>query len=261
MAEKKVPKLHELLAALGDAEAKSKLVQNEAKETFSKRTSHFHGGHKTLKMFDDAEKPLEAAGAEHQELTTTVGAKLAYIEKDIARWWDAFLQKEATNQEARAELVLDDVVLGGPFPAAFFLGLEKELKELRRVYEEIPTLQPGIKWEYDDSVVATDGSKGIYRNMNPDKKLKTRQVIKHDVIVPPTDNHPAQVEKWTEQMPVGEFTQENFSGVISSSRKSELLGRISKLIEATKRARMRANDTPIRDIKIGKTLFAYINEV
>lgn len=39
MSEKKAPKLHELLAALGDIEAKSKLVQNEASETFTKRIS------------------------------------------------------------------------------------------------------------------------------------------------------------------------------------------------------------------------------
>lgn len=210
-------------------------------------------------MFKDEDKHLEDAGVEHQELTTTVGAKLAYIEKDIARWWDAFLQKEATNQEAQAELIIAGEVLGGPFPAAFFLGLEKELKQLRVVYEAIPTLQPGIKWEEDTSVVAADGSIGIYRNMIPDKKLKTKQAVKHQILVPPTENHPAQVEKWTEQEPTGEFTQISFSGMISSSRKSVLLGRISELIKAVKSARMRANDNYIKQISIGKKLFAFIN--
>lgn len=261
MSEKKAPKLHELLAALGDAEAKSNLVQQEATETFSKRTNHFLGAHKTLIMFREEDKHLQDAGTEHQELTTTVEAKLRYIEKDIARWWDAFLQKEATNQEAKAELVVGDVMLGGPFPAAFFLGLEKELKQLRKVYEEIPTLQPGVKWEKDENLVAADGSKGVYRNTHPDKKLKTKQTIQHKVLVPPTEQHPAQIEKWQEQEPVGEFTQEVISGMISSSRKSELLGRISKLIEAAKRARMRANDTEIVNVAIGKKLFQYINGI
>lgn len=257
--KKRQPRLHELLASLGDAEARSSRAQQEAIETFSKRNNHFMGGHKTLKMFDEKDAHLEAANAQHQELTTTVGAKLNYIQKDIARWWDAFLQKEATNQEARADLVVGSEVLAEDMPAAFYIGMEKELKALRKVYEAIPTLQPGVRWEKDPTLSAQDNSKGVYRNANPAKKLKTKQSIEHKVLVPATDKHPAQIEKWSEQVPVGEFTEDVFSGMITPAEKSVMLQRISTLIEAAKRARMRANNAEIVKKAIGKTLFKYIH--
>ena len=257
--KKRVPKLHELLAALGDAEARSNMVQSEASETFSKRANHFMGGHKTLKMFDEKDAHLEPANEQHQELTTTVGAKLKYIQRDIARWWDAFLQKEATNQEAKADLVVGGEVIAKDLPAAFFLGMEKELKALRKVYEQIPTLQPGVKWEKDTTLSAQDNSKGVYRNANPGKKLKTKQTVEHKIMVPQDQYHPAQVEKWTEQLPVGEFTEEVYSGMITPAEKSVMLQRITKLISAVKKARMRANNTEVVKKAVGKSLFKFIH--
>jgi len=253
------PKLHELLAALNDLEARSKLVQEEAVNTFTKKTNHFLGGHRRLRMFNEKDAHLESAHEQHQELTTTVGEKLRYIKNDIAKWWDAFLQKEATNQEARADLEIGGEVIAKDLPAAFFLGMEKELKALRKVYESIPTLQPGIRWKLDDTLSAQDGSKGVYVNDIPNKKLKTKQSVEHKVLVPATKEHPAQIEKWTEQVPVGEFTEEVFSGMITPAQKSRLLKRISMLIAAVKKARMRANSTPIKKLAVGKALFEYIH--
>jgi len=256
---KKEAQLHELLAALGDLEARSKMAQQEGIDTFNKRVSHFMGMHRTLKMFAEQDGHLEAANEQHQELTTTVGAKLKYVQKAVANWYDAFLQKEATNQTAVADLVIDGVVIAESMPAAFFLGMEKELKALRSLYEAIPTLQPGVKWELDPTLAAADNSKGVYRNANPVKKLKTKQTIAHKILVPGDEHHPAQVEKWTEQEPVGEFTEDIFTGMITPAEKSVMLNRISKLISATKRARMRANKAAIVQKAIGKTIFKYIH--
>lgn len=256
---KKEAQLHELLAAMGDLEARSNMNQQEGIETFTKRANHFMGTHRTLNMFKDDEKHLEASNEQHQELTSTVGAKLRYVRKAVTKWYDAFLQKEATNQTAVADLVVDGEVLAEALPAPFFLGMEKELKQLRKLYESIPTLQPGIKWEKDETLSAADNSKGVYRNANPVKKLKTKQTVAHKVLVPPDEHHPAQVEKWTEQEPVGEFTEEVFSGMITPAEKSVMLNRLTKLISAVKRARMRANKAAIVKKAVGKTIFKYIH--
>lgn len=253
------PKLHELLAALGDAEARSKMVQAEATDTFAKKPNHFLGVDKTLKMFDEKESNVEAANAQHQAVTTTVRAKLKYIEKDIARWWDAFLQKEATNQEAKADLVVAGEVIAKDLPAAFFLGMEKELKALRSVYEAIPTLAPGVEWVKDETLSAQDNAKGLYRNAQPVKKLKTKQTVEHKIIVPATPEHPAQVESWTEQMPVGEFTEQVYCSMVTPAEKSVMLQRITLLIAAVKKARMRANSTDVVKKAVGKALFKFIN--
>jgi len=261
MAEtaKKKAQLHELLAAMGDIQARSDMNQKEGIDTFNKRANHFLGRSKTLKMFDEKDAHLQDANAEYTELTTTVGAKLAYVQKSVSAWYDAFLQKEATNQDARADLVLDEVLIAKDLPAAFFLGMEKELKQLRKLYEEIPTLPPGHKWEKDPALSAADNSKGVYRNAVPEKTLKTQKEIASRVIVPATDHHPAQVETWTENKPVGEFTTELFCGMITAAEKSVMLNRITKLIGAVKKARMRANKAEVRKLAVGKAIFKYIH--
>ena len=260
-AKPHVSKLHELLAALNDNDSRSKRVQQEAIETFTKKANHFMGMDKTLHMFDEKDANLEPANAQQQILTTTVGAKLTYIKKDISRWYDAFLQKEATNQDARADFIVGGVAIAKDLPAAFFLGMEKELKALRSVYESIPTLQPGIKWEEDSTLSAQDNSKGVYRNANPSKKLKTKQTIEHKVLVPADEHHPAQVEKWAENIPVGEFTEETFCGMLTPADKSAMLQRITKLISAVRKARMRANTTEVKKMHVGKAIFKYIHDI
>lgn len=251
--------LHELLAALGDLNARSNMVQKEGSETFTKRANHFMGSHKILRAFSEADKHLEDAAEQHQALTTTVGAKLKYIEKPVTEWLDAFLQKELTNQTAKADLVIDGEIIAEALPASFYLGVEKELKQVRNLIETIPTLQPGIQWVEDKTAVAADNSTGIWRAAHPSKKLKTKQTVAHKILAPATDKHPAQIEKWTEQEPVGEFIEEVFSGMITPLKKSKLLANVTKLISAVKRSRMRANKAEVVSRSVGKELFAYIN--
>ena len=246
--------LHELLAVQGDLEGKYKKMREEAIETFTKRKTHFGGYHKTLRMFAETDKAQEAAGEDHKELTETVDAKLDYIHSDIVRLMDALLQKESTNQNAKADLVVDGIVLGTNLPATWLLGMETKLKEIRDVYESIPTLDPGVKWELDPVA-----GKNVYRSAHPEVKSKTVQDIAYKVLQPATKEHPAQVETWKENKPVGEYVTNHISGAISPARKSVLLGRIDNLLRAVKKARMRANNTPVEKIRIGKQLISYIH--
>ena len=254
MAEKKPAQLHQLLAVQGDLEGKWKRVKDEAVTTFTKRTEHFTGSTKRLEMFDDKDKQLEESGASHRELTSTVDKKLEYIRSDCVRFFDALLQKEATNQDARSDLEVDGVTLGTDLPATWLLGMEQKLKELRAVYEAIPTLQPGIKWEPDESL-----GKGVYRNEHDEVKLKTEQDIAYKIVQPQDAHHPAQVESWKENKPVGQYVSQHVSGCLSPAQKSALLGRMDQLIRATKKARMRANSTEAKKLKIGKEIFSFIH--
>lgn len=256
MTDKKPPQLHQLLAVQGDLEGKWKRVKDEAIITFTKRADHFTGFDKRLQMFDAKDERLEESGASHKELTTTVDKKLEYIRPDGTRFFDALLQKEATNQDARADLAVDGVTLGTDLPATWLLGMEQKLKELRAVYETIPTLAPGIKWEADETL-----GKGVYRNEHNEVKLKTEQDIAYKIIQPQDANHPAQVETWKENKPVGQYTTQHVSGCLSPAQKSALLERIDKLARATKKARTRANNTEAKKLKIGKEIFNFIHAV
>jgi len=172
----------------------------------------------------------------------------------IVRYLDAVLQKERTNQEARSDLVVDGTVIAKDVPATFLLGLETKLKTVRSVYETIPTLQPGIKWERDD----TQG-KDVYRRAHPEEKFRTKKNMKNHVVAEATKEHPAQVQVYNEDEKVARIVTDTWCGMVSPAEKSALLGRIDKLIRAVKKARQKANTTEVIKTTIGKELFTYIN--
>lgn len=243
--------LHELLAVEGDLEGAHKKILEETKNTFSKKAEHFMGQLRKTEMFveDGIDYPES-----YKKIDTTVSAKLSHMEKTEVRYFDALLGKEATNQAAVADLVVDGVTLGTSLPATFLLGMENRLKHLRAVYEAIPTLQPGYNWIPDEQE-----GKGVYRVDRPDEKLVTKTVIEPVVLYQATKEHPAQVKEVSKTHNVGKYVTTTWSGMISPAEKSVLLGRIDKLIRAFKKARQRANTTEVVNRSIGKELFAYIN--
>lgn len=255
MGTKKEPKLHEVLAVEADLEGNAKRVLEEAQVTFSKKGDHFMGYHKTLKMFDEARMAEEEGSEEHKDPITTVQAKLDYIRTPVAKWFDVLAQKERTNQDARADLVVDGEVLLEDMPATFLLGLESRLKLVRGVYETIPTHPPAVVWEEDPGKGA-----GHFRSKYPEKRDKTEKTTAYEIMVPPTKEHPAQVNTWPENKKVGVLTTERWTTTISPAEKSNLLGRIDELLRAVKKARQRANSAPLVKVKVGRRLLDFIHQ-
>jgi hypothetical protein len=248
-------KLHEILAIDRDRETVANKIITEAINTFTKKQTHFVGMNKRLEMFDDARQKEADGQKETTEMVTTVDDKLKYVMESWVTHIDVLAQKERTNQEARADVVLPtgDILLVN-IPATLLLGLETKLAALRTMYDTVPTLQPGIKWVSDSLAGA-----GVFVAAEDEVKNKTEQSIGFKVLVPATDKHPAQVEKWIEQVPIGKYITERRSGMLSPARKSDLLERIDTLITSVKQARMRANNTEVVPISVGKVIAEYIN--
>jgi hypothetical protein len=246
-------KLFELLAVEGDLEGTSKRIVDETERTFANKHGLFQGQHRHLEMFDP-EETNQGVPDDHQELTETVLGKLDYMAAHVARYWDAMLQKESSNQEATSDLILEGQIIGKGLPATFLLGLENRLKGLRKVYDNIPTLAPGIKWVPDKT-----RGEGIWVQDNPEIRYKTAKTFHHKVLYEATAQHPAQIEKWEENVNVGIYHQEVWSGMLSSADKSRLLGRLNNLIMAVKKARMRANSIEIKEKTIGKAIFEWLH--
>jgi hypothetical protein len=220
-------KLHEVLAVDKDLEQVVSKVVAEAVITFTKKTDHFTGHVRTLRMFDEARKQEEAGQGEVKELTTTVPEKLKYVTEHVVRHYDALAQKEATNQLAKASIILPDgSTLLADVPATLLLGLENKLARLRELYDSIPTLQPGVEWELDPQAAF----KGVYKATHDEVGLKTEKDFNYRILVQPTDKHPAQIEKWNIDKPVGEYTRKRTSGMLTPKAKSDLLGRLDDLI-------------------------------
>jgi len=245
-------KLHELLAVEADLEGAAKKILAESIKTFKDKPGFFTGMVRELKMFEEGE---EKPPVERQEITTTVVAKLDYTKKPVIRWLDAVAQKERTNQDAKADLVVDGAVIAKEVPATLLLALESRLKLVKAVYDAIPTLAPGKKWELDESQ-----GPNVYRDVHPEEKYKTKKTFEHKVLYNATKEHPAQIERWEETKNVGKYVQSVWSGMISPAQKSRLLGRIDKLLEEVKKARQRANNTDVVKMHVGKLLFDYIHQ-
>jgi hypothetical protein len=245
------PKLHEILAVEQDVEKVATNIVDEAKVTFTKKANLFHGQIKTAEMFD-ADAPTPAT--EVLKLEETVPSKLRYVGKAVARWLDVVLQKESTNQRAVADLVVDGEVLATAVPATFLLGLENKVKRLRDMYQHIPTLQPGVRWE-----PAPDQGDDVFSAADEIERFITQKQTKSTVLYEATKEHPAQIDKWTEDVKVGRYLISATSGMITPARKAEILERLDKLGQAAKAARMRANATEVEKASIGQTLVRYVN--
>jgi len=248
------PQLHELLAVEGDLKGEKTKIGDEALTVFSKKQNLFQGGIRVLEMFDDARKEEEAAGEERQEIVTTVAKKLAYVSKSFVRFWDAKLQKEAANQKAKADIVIDSTTFATDVPVTFLLAMEDQLKQLRKIYDVIPTLQPGIEWQPDPQK-----GEGYWKTAHPTTKHKTEKMVQSKIIVPATKEHPAQIREWSEDRPVGKYVQEGWSGMIPPAEKSKLLGNIDKMLRAIKKARQRANNQEVTRLSIGQQIFDFIH--
>lgn len=248
-------KMHELLAVESDLQKMFLKVSGEAKETFSKRSEHFRGHDKSLKMKDESRAFEEEAAHEHKEVDSTVGEKLKYAAKSAKKYFDALLQKESANQVAKSDLVVDGVTLATQLPATFLLAMENRIKILRDYYDAIPTHQPGIRWVQD-----SNQRDGIFIAADDDVREKTEKDIEFRTVAAATKEHPAQVQQVAKNNVVGLFTTKKWSGMISPGEKSELLARLDALHQAVKQARQRANQVKVESLEIGADLFDYILE-
>jgi len=245
-------KLHELLAVENNLEGLYSKIVEETRTTFTKHPERYFGQTQRVENFDE-NAPEESDS--HKQMDDTVKEKLAYTEKHIIRYFDAVLQKEATNQTAYADIIIDGVTIASSVPATFLLGLEKKLKKVRdNIYAVAPTLQLGVKWESDTSM-----GQGVYIKTYPDEKFRTKKVMKNHVVAKATKEHPEQVNVYNEDEKTAKIITSTWCGMITSSEKAAYLGKIDKLIQAVKKARQRANTTKVVNSTIGKELFAFIN--
>ena len=247
-------KLHEILAVESGLQTTAKKTNEETIGTFRKKDEHFVETVTEVRHFSEEDQKLDTT--ETKAMVTTVVDKLLYNAGANVKAIDAYLQKEATNQHATADLMVDDVVLAIAVPATVLLGLETKLTELRAVYDAIPTLAPGPTWVEDRDRRAHGG---VYKAADPDVTFRTRRVLKPIVMSPATKEHPAQVQAVQEDTPVARIVKHHRSGMLTSAQKSDLLGRIDKLLRATKRARQRANTAEVVKGEIGRKLFDFIH--
>ena len=244
-------KLHEILSIEGMLDKTAKKLVQSSKKQFGKENL-FNGQTRKLEMFDEKDARLNVS--ETMKLETTVDKNLNYALKAVSKYWDAVVQKDAANQEAKADVTVGGAVILKDVPSTTLLGLETKVSELRSLFESIPTLPTGINWERNEA-----DEPGIYRTREDVKQAKTENDVGFRVLYEATKEHPAQIEKFKVVNTIGMYSTSRVSSMYTAHFKAKMLENIDTLIAAIKKARQRANTVNIDTTKhIGDSLINFI---
>lgn len=168
---------------------------------------------------------------------------------DITRWWDLTLTKDAGNQRANADIVIDGETLVPNVPVTTLLFLEKQLTDLGTLIGKLPVLDPSENWDINQ-----DGDWATEATLTN----KTKKVPRTFVKAAATDKHPAQTEVFMEDTVIGTWATVKISGAIPEAKRRELLSKVEKLKAAVKLAREQANMNEVEDQRMGAVLFQYL---
>lgn len=207
-----------------------------------------------LNGFEKNYHPEDEEGVTLPRESTEVRVKseegLADVAKHLTRLFDVTLTKDSANQDATADVVVDGDTLLPDVPVTYLLFLEKNLVDMQTIIRSLPTLDPGESWELD-------AEQGLYATA-PRSSARTEKLQEVLVKYPHTDKHPAQTEMITKDVKVGEWETVRYSGALSVPRRTQLVERVTKLLEAVKYAREHANSAEITDREAGAQIFEYL---
>ncbi len=208
-------KLHELLAVEPELKAEAQRTLSKVKGLFADGKTRLVGRVRTYQPL------LEGAESEPDEivkLATRVEDELAQLETTYGKWIDAAVQKESTNQNARA--TIDGMDFLEELPATALLNLESKLAELRSVYTAIPVNDPAVTWEWDEQL-------DCFVSM-PKIMFRGKKVPRSHILYEATPEHPAQVEMYHEDIRIGQYTTITQSGALTPADKQRRIERVNE---------------------------------
>ena len=170
---------------------------------------------------------------ESTKLQVNAEEALKFAVDAFASLFKVTLEKDGTNLQALADVVVDGETLLTKAPVPYLLFLEKQLVDIHTLITKLPTLDPSESWTFDENAGAWASS--------PTATTRTKKVPRNHVKAEATDRHPAQVETYFEDVIVGYWTTIKFSGAVPAKRVAELLERLNKVRVAVKFAREQAS--------------------
>ncbi|HXR71662.1 hypothetical protein [Actinocrinis sp.] len=199
-------------------------------------------------------QPKDEEGEQLPPESTRVQIKAEEVLRQTAatltRLFDVTATKDWANCVAKADVTVDGRTLVKDVPVSYLLFLEKQLTDLHTFVKKLPILDAAESWAHDPS---SDSWK-----TEPVRTVKTKKVPRNHVKAEATEKHPAQVEVYYEDIPVGYWTTVKFSGSLPARRVNELLERVEALQNAVKFAREEANGTSVTDQHVGEAVFGYL---
>lgn len=239
-------KLNQIIAIEKSVKAKAARVIGDAGRELGKAPL-LSGISRTYQPKDEDGEQLPP---ESTKVQRRVEEQLREVSAAMTRLFDVTATKDRTNAIAAADVVIDGDVLLADVPVTYLLFLEKQVGELQAFVKALPVLDAAESWTFNDAAdcYATD----------PVKTQRAKKVPRNHVKAEATEEHPAQVDVYYEDIPVGYWTTVKFSGAAPAKRVAQLAERLEKLQIAVKFAREEANGTEVVDEKIGDKVFGYL---
>lgn len=237
--------LHEILAVEKGIKPRSHKAFTDAYHQLAK-SDKLSGISRTYRPKDDEgdQLPPESTRLQLRATDAIDAVKAALVEL-----FDVTATKDVTNQEANADIFIDNRTLASNVPVSTLLFLEKQLVDLTTFISKLPVLDPGEEWAYDDAVDAYSTSVTTTR---------TKKTPRNHIKAAATDKHPAQVDVYFEDVLVGYWTTTKFSGALPAKRVNELKARVARLSDAVKVARELANKATVQQVEIGDSILGYL---
>jgi hypothetical protein len=240
-------KLHQIVALV-----KSKKAQAESGLTklyhLLQKTDLLGGIARNYRPINDED--TDKLPSESKRVQLRIPEAIAQAKDVLGPMIDLVATQDVANTQAFADIVIDGVIIAEHVPATHLLFLEHRLEDLSTFVGKLPTLDPSEAWHVDDQ-------EGCYAT-EPSETVRTKKIPRNNVKYAATDKHPAQVETWMEDVPVGRWMTTKFSGAIPEADRRAMVVRIRKMQDAVKAARCEANCIDVQNVSIAKNFLGYI---
>lgn len=246
-----MPKLAHIAVKISGLKQKTKDFLTELYKK-TQKPALFNGYTKVYEPFKTGERE-ETIPPESTIVQERVREVLAKMRTAWAEILDLTYQQDVGNTKAKADVVIDGVVIRPNVPVCTLMTAITRFNEVRAELSKLPIPAPEIDWVYDPN-------QGLFKSKDERRVQRTRKEPKTIRKFEPTKEHPGQADVFTADVPVGEFVTRNFTGAIPSDTKEEMLKLTDKMIAALKEARQTANmsvEVDVRD-KVSDALLDYV---
>ncbi len=192
----------------------------------------------------------EALPSENKKVQLRIDELLNDLKSPWIDMFDVVLTNDAGNCVAKADIVIDDVVLLKEVPVSTLLFLEKRLEDWKNVLDRIPVLPLAQDW-------AINQNSGLFETPVV-QKFRTNKIEVPLIVVAATDKHPAQAKTVVKDVNVGTWSERALSSALPLTRIEQLKKNLSKFREAVIKARENANSTEIEQKKGGEVILDYL---
>ena len=197
-------------------------------------------------------QPKDEDGDQLPGESTRVQVNAADVLADVAALLTRQIDVNATIDQANRRAVGTIQLPGGgeiaDVPVTTLMFLDKRLDDVLTFLRKLPVLDPGELWTFNDNANAWA--------TEPIGAVRSKKVPRNHVLAAATDKHPAQVQLWHEDVPVGTWMTTKFSGAMPAKRLAVLIDRAERLQAEIRSAREKANMESVTDVEIGDKLFA-----